>query len=96
MQVAPTGFSAFVDPDGNVSQRTDVSERAVIEADVERLDGTTPAQALGDVPAVALAIGVLVVLAVLAWRKRRRRGVRRTRPTIRPSDVAASSDASAT
>ena len=50
VQVSPTGFSAFVDPDGNVSQRTDVSERAVIEADVERLDGTTPAQALGDVP----------------------------------------------
>ena len=95
VQVSPTGFSAFIDPDGNVSQRTDVSERAVIEADVERLDGTTPAQALGDVPAVALAIGVLVVLSVMAWRNRRAAASDEPGDDS-PSDVAASSEASAT
>lgn len=59
-QVAPTGFSAFVDPDGGVHQRTEVSEQAVIVRTIDRLDGTTPAQALGDLPAILLAIGALL------------------------------------
>jgi apolipoprotein N-acyltransferase len=71
VQVSPTGFSAFVDPDGDVSQTTDVSERAVIVADIDRLDGTTPAQALGDVPALALALGALAVVAATGRRARR-------------------------
>ena len=31
LQVAPTGFSAIIDPDGNVRQRTGLSERAVLQ-----------------------------------------------------------------
>lgn len=64
VQAAPTGFSAFIDPSGGVHQRTDVSEREVIERDVPRLDATTPAQALGDLPALFLALGALAVMAV--------------------------------
>lgn len=64
LQVAPTGFSAFIDPAGGVHQRTDVSEQAVIERTVDRLDGTTPAQALGDLPAVLLAAAALVWVLV--------------------------------
>ena len=76
VQAAPTGFSAFIDPSGGVHQRTDVSEREVIERDVPRLDGTTPAQALGDLPALVLALGALAVMAVDHRRRvaRRRAG----------------------
>lgn len=59
-QVAPTGFSAFVSPQGEVLQRTDVTEQKVIVRTVDRLDATTPAQATGDLFAVLLAIGGLV------------------------------------
>ena len=71
MQVSPTGFSAFVSPDGTVSQRTSVSERAIIQRTVPRLTATTPAQALGDVPALVLAVGALAWM-VLDGRRRRR------------------------
>ncbi len=74
LQVAPTGFSAFVDPDGGVHERTDVSESAVIERTVARLDGTTPAQALGDLPALVLAGAALVWTYVLGRRIRPRAG----------------------
>ena len=71
LQVAPTGFSAFVDPAGGIHQRTDISEEAVIERTVPRLDATTPAQALGDVPALVLALGSLAWFAVDERRRRR-------------------------
>jgi apolipoprotein N-acyltransferase len=73
LQASPTGFSAFIDPSGGVHQRTSVSERTVIERDIPRLDGTTPAQALGDVPALVLAVGALAVMAA----DHRRRVLRR-------------------
>jgi apolipoprotein N-acyltransferase len=66
VQAAPTGFSAFISPDGDVEQRTAVSERRIVTRTVERYDSTVPAQALGDVPAVVLALGAL------AWVYRRR------------------------
>lgn len=71
VQVAPTGFSAFVDPDGGVHQRTDVSEQAVIERRIARLDATTPAQATGDL-LPALAATSVVVWVVVTGRRRRR------------------------
>ena len=66
VQVAPTGFSAFISPDGVVHQRTGVSERKVITRTVERFDSTMPAQALGDLVALVLAA------AAMAWVYRRR------------------------
>ena len=71
VQVSPTGFSAFVDPDGTVSQRTGVSEQKVITGTVEMLDSTTPAQALGALPALLLAAAAI---AVAQWRLRPARG----------------------
>lgn len=75
-QVAPTGFSAFVSPQGAVHQRTDVSEQKVIVRTVDRLDATTPAQATGDLFAVLLAVGGLlwVHARTVRGRIRSRRG----------------------
>jgi apolipoprotein N-acyltransferase len=70
VQVAPTGFSAFVDPDGRIEDRTSVSERAVITRTVELYDGTTPAQALGDLAALLAAAAAVAVAAVLGRRRR--------------------------
>ena len=72
VQVSPTGFSAFISPDGNVSQRTNVSERKVITADVQPRSGSTWYTELGDAPWV-LAVVVLLVVAVWfgTWKPRR-------------------------
>jgi apolipoprotein N-acyltransferase len=63
-QAAPTGFSAFVSPDGDVYQRTSVSEQAVITRDLPLRTGRTWYLVLGDKPWVALAV---VALAVALW-----------------------------
>jgi apolipoprotein N-acyltransferase len=65
VQVSPTGFSAFVSPDGEVFQRTDVSERAVIRMDVPLRTGTTWYTSLGDWPWIVLCAAAL---AVALWR----------------------------
>ena len=41
LQVAPTGFSAVIEPDGTVDQRTAVSEQAVLQATITTREGTT-------------------------------------------------------
>jgi apolipoprotein N-acyltransferase len=64
VQVSPTGFSAFIGPDGEVFQRTDVSERRVITMDVQPRAGTTWYGSLGDRPWIAL---ILVTLAIAWW-----------------------------
>lgn len=79
VQVAPTGFSAFVSPDGEVLQRTDVSESRVITMDVPLHEGRTVYTALGDAPWTAL---VAAVLAATWWA--RRRSTRRTPPDAGP------------
>jgi apolipoprotein N-acyltransferase len=63
VQVSPTGFSAFVDPDGSVHDRTAVSEQAVIVRDVELRSGQTWYVRLGEHP-WALA---MVLLLGLSW-----------------------------
>ncbi|WP_419918998.1 apolipoprotein N-acyltransferase [Candidatus Poriferisocius sp.] len=67
-QASPTGFSAFVDPGGNVYQRTGVSEQAVIQAPVELRTGQTLATRAGPWPMVALALAI----GVAAWAFRSR------------------------
>lgn len=62
-QAAPTGFSAFIDPDGNVHQRTAVSERKVIQAEIELRTGQTLATRSGPWPMIALAVAALLA----AW-----------------------------
>jgi apolipoprotein N-acyltransferase len=63
LQVAPTGFSAFVSPDGEVQQRTAVSETQVITQTIARYDSTVPAQALGATPALLAA----AIAFAFAW-----------------------------
>lgn len=67
LQVAPTGFSAFVSPGGEVLDRTAVSERRVIERTVDLHSGRTPYSRLGNAPWIW---GLLAALGVLLLRAR--------------------------
>ena len=62
VQTSPTGFSAVFDDTGKILQRSNISEPRVLIANVPRMTGTTPAQALGDVPALFLA-GIAIAFA---------------------------------
>jgi apolipoprotein N-acyltransferase len=63
LQAAPTGFSAVVDHRGVVHQRTNLGDREVLTATVQRRTGDTIYTRLGDGPFVFLTLLVLVV----AW-----------------------------
>jgi apolipoprotein N-acyltransferase len=56
LQAAPTGFSAVITPDGDVVQRTAVSERAILYDTVEMREGETFYVRWGDLPALAFAV----------------------------------------
>jgi apolipoprotein N-acyltransferase len=64
VQAAPTGFSAFVSPSGEVHQRTGVSERAVITREIDLRSGRTWYVRIGDAPWI---VAVLAVFLVAAW-----------------------------
>jgi apolipoprotein N-acyltransferase len=70
VQAAPTGFTAIVDADGNVLQRTAVSEQRVLFATVELRDGFTWYTNLGDGPVIA---ALLAMFGVSLWFGRRPR-----------------------
>ena len=59
-QVAPTGFTAIIDDDGNVLERTAVSERAVIQHEVELREGLTIYTRWGNTIALALAAALIL------------------------------------
>jgi apolipoprotein N-acyltransferase len=61
VQVSPTGFSAFIDPEGHVHERTGVSEQKVISHTISVRTGNTMYVALGDKPWVALIALVFLV-----------------------------------
>jgi len=65
VQVAPTGFSAFVTPDGTVIDRTRISEQTVGTRTVEQRTGDTWYMRIGDKPIVAAALAVLAVAMLL-------------------------------
>lgn len=71
VQVAPTGFSAFVSPDGDVFDRTAVSETAVLIRDVPIRRGETWYLRLGDGPWI-LAVALVLALALSVRRVRSR------------------------
>ncbi len=81
LQVAPTGFSAVIDRDGTVHQRSSVSQRTVLQDTVTLYEGTTPYTRWGMGPAVALAL----VSLVLGWATARRPA----RAAERPGDRVA-------
>ncbi len=67
-QVAPTGFSAVIDDRGRVVARSAVSERRVIQREVELREGLTVYTRLGHAPALLLA----ALLIVWGWVVERR------------------------
>ena len=60
VQVSPTGFSAFVSPDGDVFDRTAVSEQKVITRTIALHSGRTWYLQLGDIPFELLVLLVLL------------------------------------
>jgi len=76
LQAAPTGFSAVVTPDGEVLQRTAVSERAILYDTVELRTGETPYVRHGDLAAAAYAAACLAAGWAVERRARRRDAVR--------------------
>lgn len=75
LQAAPTGFTAIVEPDGDVIDRTGVSEQAVVHGTIELREGTTLAVRLGSWPMLILA-----ALAVVAGWFVQQGGLQRRRP----------------
>ncbi len=76
VQVSPTGFSEFVTPDGDVLQRTGISEQKVIRERIMLRTGNTWYVGLGDRPWIAALVVVLGgswVLTVLDRPRRRSR-----------------------
>ena len=71
LQVAPTGFTAIVDDDGNVVERSAISEVRVLQREVQLREGLTIYTRHGNAPAVGLAL--VMLLAGLAWERRIRR-----------------------
>lgn len=63
VQVSPTGFSAFIEPDGTVHQRTGTREQAVKVHTVQLRQGQTWYVRWGDAPVRELA----AVLVLVGW-----------------------------
>jgi apolipoprotein N-acyltransferase len=70
VQAAPTGFTAIVDADGTVLQRTGVSEARVLFGLIELREGDTWYTRLGDRPII---LALIVVLGGSIWISRRPR-----------------------
>ena len=67
-QASPTGFSAFISPDGDVFDRTGISQQQVIVRDVALRTGSTWYVAIGDKAWVALMV---LILGLATWRSKR-------------------------
>ena len=86
VQVSPTGFSAFVSPDGDVLDRTSVSEQKVVIRTIGLKSGRTWYSRLGDTPFVVLmllAFAASWIVPGRAWLQQRRF----TPPAITPPAV---------
>ena len=84
IQVTPTGYSDVVSPTGEVTAKSHLSARQVVEATVPRRDGFTVFDRIGEMPVVGAAAAVWLAAALAArvaagrgsgsgWRPRRRR-----------------------
>lgn len=63
VQVSPTGFSAFVSPEGTVMNRSGISEQAIEDFTISLREGQTPYSRMGNAPyiwALLISLGVLV------------------------------------
>lgn len=59
LMAGPTGMSAVIDAKGDVLQRTDIGERAVLEATVEMRNGRTLASLVGFWPVLFYGLGAI-------------------------------------
>ena len=75
-QVAPTGFTAFIDDTGHLKARTSISERKVLQMDVRKRAGDTIYVRWGDRPIVLVAL-LLVAIGLIGDRARARRSLAR-------------------
>ena len=87
VQAAPTGFTAIIDADGTVRQRTAVSERRVLYDRIELRDGRTWYVELGDRPFFVGLVALLGVSVVISRRNRHRASPAAV-PTSDPADVS--------
>jgi len=69
VQVAPTGFTAIIDEDGTVLERSAISEARVLQRTVELREGLTIYTRWGLAPGLALALACVVA----GWAVERRR-----------------------
>ncbi|WP_420452712.1 apolipoprotein N-acyltransferase [Ilumatobacter sp.] len=74
VQAAPTGFSAFVSPDGDVVERSSQREQVVLVRQIALRTGTTWYVRLGDGPVIGALIVVALGAVVAEAAARRRRG----------------------
>jgi apolipoprotein N-acyltransferase len=75
VQTAPTGFSAVIDADGNVLQRTAVSEQRILIDEIELREGRTWYTNIGDAPiilALLATLGASIWFSSERWRNRRK------------------------
>lgn len=77
IQAAPTGFSAIIDPDGVVQQRSGVSEARVLEQTVELRRGRTLAMWWGEAPALLASLIALAWAWAWAWARSMSRSTQR-------------------
>ncbi len=73
LQAAPTGFSAVVDPSGEVTARTAVSEQRVLTSTIDARSGDTVAQQTGLLLPVLTSVALLLAAWAPAATGRRRR-----------------------
>ena len=69
LQAAPTGFSAIINPNGDVVERSSISETRVLHATIERRNGNTLATKAGPLPMILLSGAALLGANFLARRK---------------------------
>ena len=69
LQAAPTGFSAIINPNGDVVERSSISETRVLHATVDRRDGNTLATRAGPLPMILLSGAALLGANFQARRK---------------------------
>lgn len=71
VQIATTGFSGVISPDGSLYERTKVSEQRVIYYDVPLRSGSTPYSKLGDRPLILIMLGLTVGLILFGGRRKK-------------------------
>jgi apolipoprotein N-acyltransferase len=69
LQAAPTGFSAIVQPDGDVVARTRIGEQAALGGTVELRDGKTIYVRVGRWPMLTIAVLLLAAAQLVARRR---------------------------